>query len=312
MPTPKINVIGELINNAYARARTAWQNRDIAGFQHLARLQVDQGAAVVNINIDGTQRLSVSPEEMLAFLPQLVPAIQDVTDAPLSFDNPNLEYHRTAMAAYDPARSKGKPIFNSLAASRQRLDEMIAFIKEHDMRCIVMASEKFSSTSGSEMTFQPEEALETVRIFVDRLVTEADRTTDDIIIDPGLAPVAADSYGLVNLGLDTMRLCRADPHLKGIHFSVGLSNFSFGLPKGIRDPLERAYLTIAGRFGLDYALANVERNATPLAEDDPFVAKLEEVLAAGRAIPGEDADEAGYRQTDKIMELCNSHQTNLN
>lgn len=312
MPTPKINIIGELINNAYARARTAWQNRDIAGFQHLARLQVDQGAAVVNINIDGTQRLSVSPEEMLAFLPQLVPAIQEVTDAPLSFDNPNLEYHRVAMAAYDPARSKGKPIFNSLAASRQRLDEMIAFIKEHDMRCIVMASEKFSTTSGSEMTFQPEEALETVRIFVDRLVTEADRTLDDIIIDPGLAPVAADSYGLVNLGLDTMRLCRADPHLRGIHFSVGLSNFSFGLPKGIRDPLERAYLTIASRFGLDYALANVERNATPLAEDDPFVAKLEEVLAAGRAIPGEDTDEAGYRQTDKIMELCSSHQTNLN
>ncbi|MCC6416182.1 MAG: dihydropteroate synthase [Opitutaceae bacterium] len=308
MSLPTIKVIGELMNNAYARARKAWETRDVAGYQHLAQLQTAGGASILNLNIDGTQRLSVTQEEMLAFLPTLVPAIQAATTTPISFDNPNLDYHRAAMAVFDPAKSSGKPVYNSLAASRRRLDEMIAFIKEHDMRCIVMASEKFSTSGGSETAFTPEETLETVRIFVDRLVSEADRTTDDILVDPGLAPVAADTYGLINLGIDTMRLCRADPHLKGLHFVVGLSNFSFGLPKAIRDPLERAYLTIAGRAGLDHALANVERNATPLPEDDPMVAALEEVLAAGRALPGESAEDAGYRQTDKIMELCAAHR----
>ncbi len=307
MSPPRIHIIGELMNNAYARARKAWEARDVAGYQHLAQLQAERGAAVLNLNIDGTQRLSVSLGEMLAFLPQVVPAIQAVTTVPLSFDNPNLEYQRVAMAAFDPARSQGKPLFNSLAASRQRLDDMIAFIKEHDMRCIVMASEKFTAGGGSETAFKPEETHETVRIFVDRLVSEADRTLDEIIVDPGLAPVSADTSGLINLGLDTMRRCRADPQLKGLHFSVGLSNFSFGLPKGIRDSLERAYLTIAGRAGLDYAMANVERNAEPLPEDDPFVSELEAVLEAGRALPGEDPEEAGYRQTDKIMQLCATH-----
>jgi len=126
-------------------------------------------------------------------------------------------------------------------------------------------------------------------------------------VDPGLAPVAADSYGLVNLGLDTMRLCRADPQLKGIHFSVGLSNFAFGLPKSIRAPLERAYLTVAGRAGLDHALANVELNAEPLPADHPLVAELEAVLQAGRPLAGESAEDAGYRQTEAIMDLCTAH-----
>lgn len=307
MPLNKINIIGELMNNAYARARHAWVAREVAGYQHLARLQAERGAVILNLNIDGTQRLPVSLEDMLAFLPRLVPALQAVTDVPLSFDNPNLDYQGTALAHYDRSRSRGKPVFNSIAASRQRLSEMIAFIKEQDMRCIVMASESFAPGGGSEMTLRPEQGLNTVRTFVDRLVNEAGRSLDDIIVDPGLAPVAADSYGLVNLGLDIMRLCRADPQLNGIHFSVGLSNFSFGLPKSIRAPLERAYLTLAGRAGLDYALANVELNAEPLPPEDPLVNELETVLAAGRAAPGETAEDAGYRQTDGILNLCAAH-----
>jgi 5-methyltetrahydrofolate--homocysteine methyltransferase len=307
MSSPKINIIGELMNNAYARARTAWEKRDVAGYQHLTQLQADQGAAILNLNIDGTQRISVTMEEMLAFLPQLVPAVQAVTTVPLSFDNPNLDYQRTAMAHYDRARSHGKPVYNSLAASRQRLPEMIQFIREHDMRCIVMASERFTTGGGSAMTFKAEEAHATVRIFADMLVSQAGRSLDDIIVDPGLAPVAADMYGLINLGLDTMRLCRADPQLQGIHFSVGLSNFAFGLPKSIRASLERAYLTLAGRAGLDYALANVELNATPLPATDPLVDELAAVLEAGRATAGESAEDAGYRQTEKIMELCTAH-----
>ncbi len=307
MNTPPIRIIGELMNNAYARARTAWEKRDVAGYQHLARLQADRGAAILNLNIDGTQRLSVTLEEMLAFLPVLVPALQAATDVPLSFDNPNLDYQRTALAHYDRARSRGKPVFNSLAASRQRLPEMIAFIREHDMRCIVMASERFTASGGSDMTLRAEDAHATVRLFADRLVSEAGRTLDDIIVDPGLAPVAADSYGLVNLGLDTMRLCRADPQLQGIHFSVGLSNFAFGLPKSIRAPLERAYLTLAGQAGLDHALANVELNAEPLPADAPLVAELAAVLQAGRPLDGESAEDAGFRQTEAIMELCTAH-----
>ncbi len=303
----RIRVIGELINNAYARARKAWEARDVMGYQHLARLQADAGAAFVNVNIDGTQRISVRVAEMLEFLPKLIPAIQAETDVPLSFDNPNIEYHRVALRVFDRSKCRGKPLFNSLAASRQQLPAMIELIREHDMRCIVMASECFRPDGSTGQSLDPRQSYDAVKRFADLLVTKAGRTLDDIIVDPGLAPVGADTYGLVNIGLDTMQLCTSDPHLRGLHFSVGLSNFAWGTPKVIKAKLERAYLTLGARVGLDFALANIETNSTPLPEDDPLVAQLEEALKEGRQVNGESVEEAGFRQAAKIMEICSAH-----
>ena len=65
----KITVIGELMNNSYGRARKAWNNRDVEGYQHLAKLQSDLGASYLTLNTDGTQKLSVKLEEMIDFLP---------------------------------------------------------------------------------------------------------------------------------------------------------------------------------------------------------------------------------------------------
>ena len=83
-------LIGELMNHSFGRARKAWPGRDIAAYQKLATLQADLGADYLTLNIDGTQTLQVKLEEMLAFLPDLVPAIQDVTSLPISFDNPSM------------------------------------------------------------------------------------------------------------------------------------------------------------------------------------------------------------------------------
>ena len=303
-PVTNPKIIGELINNAYGRARRAWEARDVSGFQHLAKLQADAGAEFVNLNVDGTQKVSVRVEEMLEFLPLVIPAIQEATDVALSFDNPNIEYHKVALQAFDRSKSRGKPLLNSLAASRDDLDGMIELIREHDMRCIVMASECFRPDGTTGQSLDPKDSYETVVRFVDMLVSKAGCTVDDIIVDPGLAPVGADTYGLVNIGLDTMRLCTADPQLKGLHYSVGLSNFAWGTPKAVKPLLERAYLTIAGRIGLDYALANVEANTIPLEADHPVIAELEAALEEGRALEGETTEDAGFRQAEKIMDLC--------
>jgi 5-methyltetrahydrofolate--homocysteine methyltransferase len=305
--TPRIRIIGELINNAYARARKAWEVRDVTGYQHLAKLQSDAGADFVNLNVDGTQRVSVRIGEMLEFLPKVIPAIQAATDVPISFDNPNIEYHKVALRHFDRSKSRGKPLFNSLAASRQDLPAMIELIREHDMRCIVMASECFLPGGKTSQSLDPQQSYQAVKHFADLLVTKANRSLDDIIVDPGLAPVGADTYGLVNIGLDTMRLCTADPHLRGIHFSVGLSNFAWGTPKAIKPLLERAYLTLGARVGLDFALANVEANSLPLPDDHPLVDKLEAALQTGRVVDGESVEEAGYRQASAIMDLCSEY-----
>ncbi|MFZ5495632.1 MAG: dihydropteroate synthase [Verrucomicrobiota bacterium] len=302
MSVRPLQIIGELMNNSYARARAAFTGRNPAGYAHLAKLQADLGVHYLTLNLDGTARIAVRMEEMLALLPEVIRAIQAVTAVPLSFDNPSVEYHKVALRHYDRAKG-GQPILNSIAASRTQLDEMIRLVKDHDTKVVVMASEKFVP-GGSAQCLCAEDAHAAAKHFVDRLVSEAGRTTDQIIIDPGLAPVGADTYGLVNIGLDAMRLIRADPHLRGVHLIVGLSNFAWGTPKGVREQLENAYLTLGQEAGLDFALANPEKAPAPLPADHPMVARLREALAAGRPQPGESQETAGYRQAEAIMAIC--------
>ncbi|MGH7994882.1 MAG: dihydropteroate synthase [Opitutaceae bacterium] len=302
MNEAKLNLIGELMNNSYARARRAFSERSVCDYQHLAKLQADLGARFLTLNIDGTQRIQVKMEEMLAFLPDLIPAIQEATNVPLSFDNPSIRYHEVALRHYDRAKS-GPPIINSVAASRERLDGLIDLVRAYDTHVIVMASEHFVP-GGTSQCLCAADAHAAAKDFVERLVTRAGRRTDQIIIDPGLAPVGADTYGLVNIGLDAMRLIRNDPDLLGVHFVVGLSNFAWGTPKGVREELENAYLTLGMETGLDFALANPEKKPGPLPPDHPMVGKLRQALAQGRAAHGETQETAGFRQAEAIMAIC--------
>jgi 5-methyltetrahydrofolate--homocysteine methyltransferase len=296
---PPLRLGGDLINNAYGRARRAWTARDPAAYQKLARLQVEAGAEFLDVNLDATQNLQVKRDEMLAFLPEVIPALQEVAKVPLCFDNPRVDFQRVALEHYDSSIG-GPAIINSLAASRERLDEMIELVGHYQTWAIVMASERFVE-GGSAQCFSPPDALEATRQFVDMLHTKVDCENERIMVDPGLPPVGADTYGLVNLGLDAMRLIRHDPDLAGVHISVGLTNFSWGIPREYRAPVEHAYLTLALDAGLDMALVNPEKNPHPLPPDDPLVGQLREALESGRPREGESQEDAGYRQAESVM-----------
>ena len=302
----KLHIVGELMNNSYARARNAFTTRDLEGYRQLARRQSALGADYLTLNLDGTQRLQVRRQEMLDFLPDVIPAIQDATSTPIAFDNPSVEYHKIALKHYDPKKS-GAPILNSLAASREHLDEMIELVKHYDTLAVVMASETFAP-GGTSQCLNPEDSYRAAKHFVELLATKAGRRNEQIIIDPGLAPVGADTYGLVNTGLDAMRLIGADPDLKGVHMIVGLSNFAWGTPREARDELEKAYLTLAMKAGLDFALANPEKAPGPLPSDHPMVAKLRDALELGRPAEGESHEISGFRQAEAIMSICREAQ----
>jgi 5-methyltetrahydrofolate corrinoid/iron sulfur protein methyltransferase len=302
----KLHSIGELMNNSYARARRAFSKRDANGYQELARLQSRLGADFLTLNLDGTQSIQVRRQEMLDLLPEVIPAIQEATATPIAFDNPSVEYHRVALAHYDRSKS-GAPILNSLAASREHLDEMVELVKHYDTNAVVMASETFAP-GGTAQCMNAQDAYRAAKYFVELLATKANRRNDQIIIDPGLAPVGADTYGLVNIGLDAMRLIHADPDLQGVHMIVGLSNFAWGTPKGIREELEKAYLTLGMEVGLDFALANPEKTPAPLPNGHPMVAKLREALEQGRPRDGETHETSGFRQVEAVMAICSEAQ----
>jgi 5-methyltetrahydrofolate--homocysteine methyltransferase len=184
---------------------------------------------------------------------------------------------------------------------------MIELVGHYKTWAIVMASERFVE-GGSTQCLTPQDAHEAARQFADMLNTKAGCENDRMMIDPGLPPVGADTYGLVNLGLDAMRLFRQDPDLAGVHVSVGLTNFSWGIPKEFRGPIEDAYLTLATDAGLDMALVNPEKNPHPLPADDPLVGKLRDALESGRPLEGESQEEAGYRQAESVMAIFSDEE----
>src|SRR3989304_2476288 len=140
MESKRLHTIGDLINNAYARARKSFRERDLKGYQNLARSQTELGVDYLDVNLDGTQQIQVRPKEMLEFLPEVIPALQEASPLPLCIDNPSMEYHKVALRYYD--RSKGRAIVDSIAASREHLDEMIELVKEYDTMVVVIAFDK--------------------------------------------------------------------------------------------------------------------------------------------------------------------------
>lgn len=170
-----------------------------------------------------------------------------------------------------------------------------------------MASEKFVPGGGAQC-LSADDMHGAARRLVELLCEQAGRTNDEIILDPGLAPVGADTYGLVNMGLDAMRLIRADRDLAGVHLSVGLTNFSFGMPRSLRERVENAYLTLAVEAGLDFVLGNPEKGLHVLAADDDAVRAVAAALEAGRPLEGESQEDAGFRQAATIIELIHEHE----
>jgi cobalamin-dependent methionine synthase I len=309
MGEKKLHIIGDLINNAYGRARKAFSERNLEGYRNLAKVQTDLGVDFLDLNCDGTSRIQVKLNEMLDFLPDIVPAIQEVSSLPICVDNPAVEYQKVALKHYSRDRANGRaPILNSIAASRENLDEMIELVTEYNTMVVVMASERFAD-GGTAQCLNPNDVHSSAKYFVELLSKKANRRNDQIIIDPGLAPVGADTYGLINIGLDAMRIIRNDPDLQGVHITVGLSNFSWGTPKHIRENLEKAYLTLATHAGLDFAIANPEKVDGPLPENHKVVTLLEKALQQGRAMEGESQEMAGYRQAEAVMDIWKDDET---
>ncbi len=310
MEIRNLHLVGDLINNAYGRARKAFRERDVKGYQNLATSQANLGVEFLDVNLDGTQQIQVKPQEMLEFLPDVIHALQEATPLPLCFDNPSVNYQRVALQHYDRKRG-GRPILDSIAASRDHLDEMIELVKEYDTYVVAMVSERFVD-GGTAQCMNPQDVHAAAKYFVELLSTKANRTNDQIIIDPGLAPVGADTYGLVNIGLDAMKLIRQDPDLAGVHITVGLSNFAWGTPKEIRHDLERAYLTLASKAGLDFPIVNPEANPVPFPEDHKMVSALQHALDQGRPAEGESKETAGFRQAEAVLEIWKGMETENN
>ncbi|MDR1270422.1 MAG: dihydropteroate synthase, partial [Planctomycetaceae bacterium] len=168
------------------------------------------------------------------------------------------------------------PILNSISPLRM---EMFELYKVKPFRPILLISE---SVHGACRT-----AAETYEAAC--LMLEAAKRAcipnDDLIFDPGIAPIGSDSEGNLIRLLAALKMIKEDSKFDGFHASVGLSNFTVMLPPKrkvdgtpVKSPLESAFLTRAMPLGLDHVVGSVKRNYTILQDDNPALVCLDECL----------------------------------
>jgi 5-methyltetrahydrofolate--homocysteine methyltransferase len=275
-PIPGFNIIAESINDSVPSTHELFEKGDIQGIIDLAKAQATAGAAYIDVNIGKRD-----PK----FMGELVRAIQAVVSTPLSIDSPDPVIQKEGISAYDTAKANGKMlIVNSI--SELRLD-ILDLAKIQPFKVILICTERFENGAG-----QPNQTAQQIYDTALRLkkrVSEAPLsfTNDQIIFDPGLAPIGADMDGITKASIEAMKLIHADASLKGVHMSVGLSNFTQMLPQKrangefVKTPLESAFLTLAMPLGLDMSIASTKKKYKILKENDDALVALKEALEAG-------------------------------
>jgi cobalamin-dependent methionine synthase I len=274
MPIPGLTIIGESINDSVPSTKKFFDANDIPGLLDLAKSQDEKGAAYLDVNVGAR-----SPE----FMTGLVLSVQRVTARPLSIDTPDPALARAGLMAYNPERTGGAmPILNSVSPLRTGLFDLAAI---RPFKPILMSSERLEDGDGRPNR-TPEETRRTARVLLD----EAHRrisgfTNDQAIIDPGIAPIGSDHEGNLKRVLESLALIQADPSFKGVHISVGLSNFTVMLPAKradgtpVKGPLESAFLTLAMPLGLDTIIGSTVRKYEILPDDHPALVCLRDILA---------------------------------
>ena len=271
MAIPGLTLIGESLNDSVPGTRKMYEAGDLEGLKMLARSQDEGGADYIDVNVGARPA---------AFLAEMVLHVQSVTEKPLSIDTPDPAMAEAALRAYDLRRAGGRrPILNSISPLRAG---MFKLFRVQPFRPILLASERVENGVG-----QPNLAAEQVHQTARQLVQEAGQhgiPVDHCIIDAAISPIGADSEGRFQCLMGAMRLIHSDPSLRGVHMSVGLSNFTVMLPPKRADgsptkgPLESAFLTLAMPLGLDHVIGSVKRKYERLPPNHPAMLCLNDCL----------------------------------
>ncbi len=271
MPIPNLTIIGESINDSVPSTNKLFEANDIDGLKALAVLQDTRGAGYIDVNVGSR------PGDFLA---EMVRQTQGVSAKPISIDTPDPAMAEAGLKAYDPALAGGAmPILNSISPART---EMFELIKITPFMPMLLASERLENGVGLA-----NDTAEQVHQTAREMVFAAGQhgiPVDQCMIDPAISPIGADSDGRFQCLMGAIRLIHDDPDLKGVHMSVGLSNFSVMLPSKRADgsptkgPLESAFLTLAVPLGMDHVIGSVKRKYEVLPPEHPAMKCVNDCL----------------------------------
>ncbi len=277
MTGQRLTIIGERINPGFKSTKELFEKDDLSGIQELARRQAAAGADYLNVNI-GSRALYDK-----AFMKEVIQAIQDVVNLPLSFDFPNVDVQAVCLETYDIEKASGrKPIVNSISETRW---DMLELLSIRPFKVILMASERLEDGVGRANKFSAEVALVAKRM-TEKLISGHGLSADDIFVDVSISALSSDTEGLLHMAIEGIKAISNDPSMRGVHLSGGLSNIVQQLPakaadgSDLKSQIERAFITLAMPYGFDTVLGTPWKQYEPLAPDSPVLAQFQQIISA--------------------------------
>jgi len=240
----------------------------------IARKQVEDGALVLDINLD--DGLLDTRAEMIHLL-NLLAAEPDVCRVPFMIDSSRWDVIRAALGCI-----QGKCIVNSISLKEgeAKFLEHARELHRFGAAVVVMAFDE----EGQATTYERRIAI-CKRAY--RLLTEqAAFPAEDIIFDPNILAIATGMAEHDRYALDFIRATSwIKEHLPGAHVSGGVSNLSFSFRGNnyLREAMHAVFLYHARQVGMDMAIVNPATTVTYTDIPSEQLVVLEDAILARKA-----------------------------
>lgn len=286
-------VVGERCNVAGSRKflrLISEKNYDEA--LEIARLQVERGAAVIDINMD--DGLLEARDEMRTFL-NLIASDPAICRVPVMVDSSRFDVIEAGLKSY-----QGKSIVNSISLKQGEavfLDHARR-VKRLGAAVIVMCFDEEGQATDYERRIAICERA--YRLLVDEVGFEP----GDIIFDPNVLTIATGMAEHANYARDFIRATEwITQHLPGARVSGGLSNLSFAYRGNnyLREAMHSVFLHHATAVGMGMAIMN----PSTAVRYETIPADLRDAITA---VVLNTSDDACERLTEMAQELLAQQQ----
>ena len=260
---PFVNV-GERTNvTGSAKFRKLITNRDYATALDVARDQVENGAQIIDVNMD--EGLIDSKQAMIEFL-NLVAAEPDIARVPVMIDSSKWEVIEAGLKCV-----QGKPVVNSISLKEgeEAFIHHASLCLAYGAAVVVMAFDEDGQADSFDRKTEICERAYKV------LTEKVGFPPEDIIFDPNVFAVATGIEEHDNYGVDFIEATRwIRENLPHCHISGGVSNLSFSFRgnEPVREAMHAVFLYHAISAGMDMGIVN----AGQLAVYDQIDADLRE------------------------------------
>ena len=264
--------------------------KDFEGALQVARQQVENGAQVIDVNMD--EGMLDGEAAMTQFL-NLIASEPEIARVPVMIDSSKWSVLEAGLKC---VQGKGAVNSISLKEGEERFLEQARKVRQYGAAVVVMAFDE----QGQADTFA--RRIEICRRCYEILTEKIGFPPEDIIFDPNVLTVATGMEEHRRYALDFIEATRwIKKHLPGAKVSGGISNvsFSFRGNNKVREAMHSAFLYHAIQAGLDMGIVNAGQLAVYEEIPRDLLERVEDVLLDRRA----DA-------TERLVEFANSVKAN--